>query len=74
MESPILIALIAATPPTIAALVAWRSIGKKADVIHTLVNSNMHEMQAKLMKAVGEIAELKQIISDMRTRIPRRKR
>ena len=67
-QSPILIALIAAIPPTIAAVAAlwssWKN-GRKSDAIHVLVNSNMQDMQRQLMTGMEKIAELERVIVEL---------
>ena len=52
---PVLVAMIAAIPPTLVAYVAWRALEKKTDEIHVLVNSNLSKVKADLASAVEEI-------------------
>jgi len=55
----IAVALVASIAPTIAALAGWRSLSKKSDQIHVLVNSNLTEVKANLAHALAEIQALK---------------
>lgn len=56
----VLIALIAALPPTIAALATWRQ-GK---IIHKLVNSQLTAVKAELVMAKDEIGKLQKFIME----------
>lgn len=69
MTPVILLALIAAIPPTLAAIAAF-IVGMvnsgKADKIHILVNSNLSEVKANLIIAEKRITLLEQIIVDLK--------
>jgi septal ring factor EnvC (AmiA/AmiB activator) len=58
----VLVALIAATPPTLAVLVAL----KRLKVVHTAVNSNMAAAVAALKESREEIANLREEIGGLR--------
>jgi hypothetical protein len=62
----VVVAVIAALPPTIVAYVAWRQLALKSEQIHVLVNSNLTEVKANLAHALTEIAALKKVIKGKR--------
>jgi hypothetical protein len=75
MSDTVLIALIVAAAPTIAALGAWRESQKttaktevviaKADEIHTLTNSNLAAVKADLALANARILSLEALVSKL---------
>lgn len=72
MEASLLLAIVAATPPTIAALAAWWKLAQKTEEIHVLVNANLLRVQRDLASAVTEIGELKETVKSLQP--PPRKR
>ena len=75
MSDAVLIALIVAVPPTIAAVAAWRqgkANGQKADAltvkaeeIHVLTNSNLSTVKADLAKANTRIESLEALVTKL---------
>jgi hypothetical protein len=75
MSDVVVVALIVAIPPTIAALLAWseskRTTAKadvivaKADEIHTLTNSNLAAVKADLAMANSRIVSLEALVSKL---------
>ena len=66
MLQAVMVAVIAALPPTIMAYVAWRQLAIKSEQIHVLVNSNLKQVQDDLDNAIKEIATLKKSIKAKR--------
>ena len=66
MLQAVMVAVIAALPPTIMAYVAWRQLAIKSEQIHVLVNSNLTQVKADLEHALTEIAALKKTLKSKR--------
>ncbi len=59
MWTSIIVAIIAATPPSI---IGWLN-SRKADAIHVLVNSNLTEVKTELALANQQIKDLQTFIT-----------
>ncbi len=72
MTDPIVLAFLAAVPPTIAAvagvIISYIN-SKKADAIHVLVNSNLTEVKENLAEAKLEIKTLRDLVISQRQTI-----
>jgi hypothetical protein len=67
----LLVALIAAVPPT---MVAWatlrrtKQVERNTEVIHDLTNSNLATVKAQLATAVARIEDLERLLKEALTR------
>lgn len=62
MTDPVMVALIAAVPATIAAVVGVVNT-RKANEIHVLVNSNLTKVKSDLSEAIKQIARLEKLLA-----------
>lgn len=67
MSDVVLVALIAAVPATIGAIVSWVN-GQKANSIHKLVNSQLSAVKAELVGALIKIEDLQDLIVKLTAR------
>lgn len=66
MSEPIIIAMIVAIPPTLAAILsAWIGLAnmKKSDGIHVLVNSNLTKVKQDLEIALKKVESLENVLT-----------
>lgn len=61
MSDIVIVALIAAVPATIGAILSVKN-GRKADAIHVLVNSNLTAVKVELAVAKTEIGMLREMV------------
>lgn len=68
MSETLVIALIAAAPGIITALISLNN-GRKSNVIHALVNSQLTAVKSDLVAALLKITELQDLIVKLQNKI-----